>query len=188
MLKIINNRVEVSEECSLYPCLNYTRTGANSVVVRDKYNKRMTLNALDLGYSSQDELVNDLEAANQACQDITFVTQTIYVEYYKGRSSSGTNVEHVLNATMTRTDVGRWQVRFNKPHQEGESYTIVTQPEEESSFRDTPDVTVVQGSQNANGFDIQIHTGDNGSTADRYVDAPWSWGVEHPIQVLINDD
>lgn len=116
---------------------------------------------------------------------LNITTQIILVEQYRGRSSNGTTVQHVVSATMTRTAVGRWQVRFTGgTHPNGESYTVETQAEEQSNLRDTPDITVVQGTQNASGFDIQITTGDNGGAADVYVDTPWSWGVESPVTVV----
>lgn len=121
---------------------------------------------------------------NHPTQTLTTTTATIFPEKFMGRSSTGTNVAFVRNATMTRTAVGQWQVRFNTAHADGANYTIETQAEEQSGNRDTPDITTVQGTQNANGFDIQITTWDNGGTADTYVDTPWSWGVEERIDVI----
>lgn len=122
---------------------------------------------------------------NHPSTSLNVSTQLILHERYRGRSATGTTVQHAVDSTMTRTAVGRWQVRFTGgTHPNGESYTPHLTAEEQDANRDTPDITIVQGSQNASGFDIQITTGDNGGTADAYVDTPWSWGVEAPITVV----
>ena len=116
--------------------------------------------------------------------NLTILSQQIFHENYAGRSANGTTTSFVRNSTMTRTAVGRWQVRFTGAHPQGANYTPNFEAEEESANRDTPDITIVQGTQNANGFDVQITTGDNGATADDYVDTPWSWDVESPVTVV----
>lgn len=110
---------------------------------------------------------------------------TLNVEYYRGRSANGTTVDFVENATMTRTAAGQWQIRFAGNHPYGDEYTVTTQAEEQGNLRDTPDITTVQGTQNNAGFDIQITTGDNGGTADGFVDTPWSWSVERGIEIYV---
>lgn len=122
---------------------------------------------------------------NHPSAAFTVTREWILHERYRGRSATGTTVQHAVNSTMTRTAVGRWQVRFTGgTHPNGESYTPSVTAEEQSANRDTPDITIVQGTQNASGFDIQITTGDNGGAADGYVDTPWSWGVESPLSVV----
>lgn len=113
-------------------------------------------------------------------------TTTIYAEFAAGRSDTNTNVAFTRSATMTRTNSGRWTIAFDASHPDGEDYVVCTTAEEESGNRDTPDITVVQGSMTANGFDLQIVTGDNGGTADVYVDTPFQWSVSGPIVVLTN--
>lgn len=110
--------------------------------------------------------------------------KTVYVEMYAGRSADGATELFGREATITRTAVGRWQVRFTTPHPDGDQYHPSLISEEESNLRDSPDIMVVQGTQNANGFDIQMTTGDNGGAADAYVDAPWSFGVDAPCEVV----
>ena len=118
---------------------------------------------------------------------LNVTTATIEAELYRGRSATGTTVQHVDNATMTRTGVGRWQVRFTGgTHPNGESYTPHLTAEEQLANRDGVMPQIVQGTQNASGFDVMLLTGDNGTAADFLVDSPWSWGVEAPINVVTN--
>lgn len=121
----------------------------------------------------------------QTGQTLSTTTRVILSEEYRGRSSTGTTVQHAVNSTMTRIGVGRWQVRFTGgTHPNGESYTPDLVVEEELNLRDGKDIQIIQGTQNANGFDIMITTGDNGGAADGLVDSPWSWGVEAPVTVI----
>ena len=114
---------------------------------------------------------------------IVRTTSTIYSEFYYGRSSNGTTQSSSRNATINRTNSGRWDVVLASPHPDGVQYHISLTTEEQAGLRDTPDITIVQDSQTANGFSIQITTGDNGGTADSYVDAPWSFAVTAPVSV-----
>ena len=107
----------------------------------------------------------------------------VYVEVYAGGTSDGTTQDWARNATLTRTNVGRWTVSLDSPHPDGTGYHISTQAQEESGNRDTPDITTVQGTLTANGFDIQIVTGDNGGSADVYVDTPWTFGITAPVEL-----
>lgn len=84
-----------------------------------------------------------------------------------------------------RTAVGRWTVTMPTAHPDGVNFHPTVIAEEQGVNRDTPDITIVQGTQNnSTTFDIQITTGDNGGAADTYVDAPWSVGITRPITVL----
>lgn len=113
------------------------------------------------------------------------VYQDLQVEVYRGRSTNGTTQSFASNSSMIRTGVGQWTVNFTTTHPEGVNYTPHLVTEEQGTIRDTPYITVVQGSQTANGFQIQIVEGDNGGAADAYTDAPWSYGVEAPIAALV---
>ena len=117
--------------------------------------------------------------------NLNVTKELIEYEKYRGRSATGTTVQHVDNATMTRTAVGQWQVRFTGgTHPNGESYTPHLTAEEQLANRDGVIIQIVQGTQNASGFDVMMITGDNGGAADGFVDSPWSWGVEAPITVV----
>jgi hypothetical protein len=115
---------------------------------------------------------------------ISAATVTIYHENYFGYSTNGTTQATARNMTMTRTSTGQWNVVFATAHPDGARYHPSVTAEEQSNIRDTPLITVVQGSQTANGFRLQIVTGDNGGSADGYVDTPFSVGVCAPISVL----
>lgn len=111
-------------------------------------------------------------------------TQTIYQDAYFGRSANGTTSSSTRGLTLTRTAVGRWTVVFTTAHPDGAEYNPSFTAEEQAANRDTPYITVVQGTQNAGGFQLQIVTGDNGATADAYVDTPFSLSVSSPITVV----
>ncbi len=106
----------------------------------------------------------------------------VYSEEYFGYWAPGV-LPAVRNITLTQTGVGQWDVVFATPHPDGIAYHPSLTTEEESNLRDTPDITVVQGSKTPLGFQIQITTGDNGGGADIYVDAPFSIGVDAPVTV-----
>jgi len=108
----------------------------------------------------------------------------IYVEQYFGKSQNGTTQSSSRNLTMTRTAVGRWTIAFSTAHPDGINYHASITAEEQGNLRDTPDITVVQGSPTANGFNIQITTGDNGGGADAYVDTPFTISIASPISVI----
>lgn len=116
---------------------------------------------------------------------LAVTTQEIYHEFAAGGSTNGLQAgSWGRNATLTRTGAGRWTVALTTPHPDGNEYNISATTEEQSNLRDTPDITVVQGSKTANGFQFQITTGDNGGGADTLVDSSFSFGVAYPLTVL----
>lgn len=116
---------------------------------------------------------------------LTTTTELIEYERYRGRSATGTTVQHVDNATMTRTAVGRWQVRFTWwTHPNGESYTPHLTIYEDAVNRDVAKVWVVEWTQNASWFDVWITVDDNWAAADQRTDRGRSRGVESPINVI----
>jgi len=113
-------------------------------------------------------------------------TSTVYSEEYFARTANGTTSPAANNRqmTMTRTALGQWDVVLNPAHPDGVNYHASFTAEEQSANRDTPDITIVQGSQTANGFSLQITTGDNGGAVDSYVDTPFTIGIDAPVQVV----
>lgn len=116
--------------------------------------------------------------------DLTLQTEDVYGEVYFASSANGTTQGSVRNTTLTRTNVGRWTVALSPAHPDGVNYHPTITAEEQGNLRDTPDITVVQGTKTANGFNIQITTGDNGDGADVYVDTPFTIGVCAPTSVV----
>ena len=116
------------------------------------------------------------------------IETVIRTEAHFGSSEDGTTVATTRNLEMRRTAAGQWQVRFPSPHPDGVAYFAGFTAHEEEANRDAPDITIVQGSKNANGFDLQITTGDNGTGADPYVDTPFDVKVNGPITVLTPSD
>lgn len=111
--------------------------------------------------------------------------QTIKASVYEGGSDNGTTQSWNDGVTLTRTALGRWTATFDTPHPNGTNYHPTLTSQEQSGNRDVPDITIVQGSKTANGFQYQITTGDNGGTADAYVDTPHTIGVTAPIDLLM---
>lgn len=107
----------------------------------------------------------------------------VYVETFAGGSDDGTTQGWTRNSTVVRTVAGRWTVTFATPHPDGTDYHVTATAEESAADRDTPDITMVQGSKSSTGFQIQITTGDNGPGADVLVDSPWTFGVCAPVAV-----
>ena len=120
----------------------------------------------------------------KCCGKLEVTTQDIYVEEYMAKTTDSQVSSATRNTTLTRTALGRWDVTFTNPHPDGVEYHPTITAEEQSANRDTPDITVVQGTITANGFSIQITTGDNGGGADVYVDTPFSLGVSAPVTVV----
>ena len=117
-------------------------------------------------------------------QGLQVNVQPIYHENYAGGSANGTTQAWIRNLILTRTAVGRWNATFSGAHPDGNEYHPTITAEEQSGNRDTPDITVVQGSKTAAGFQLQITTGDNGAGADIYVDTPFTVGVDAPQNVV----
>ena len=117
-------------------------------------------------------------------------TTQVYVEKFAGGSSDGQQSgAWMRGATVTRTAVGRWDVVFGtagnpQVHPDGTDYHPSLSLEEASGTRDDIIIQVVRGSKSPGGFQIQIHRGDNGQGAGTYVDRPWSFGVDCPVNVL----
>lgn len=118
---------------------------------------------------------------------LTLTTEQIFHEKFFARSSNATTQTASRNLTMVRTSVGRWTVTLGMAHTNGVNFHPSITAEEQAGNRDTPDITVVQGTQNnSTTFDIQITTGDNGGVADTYVDTPFSIGIDDAITVVTN--
>ncbi len=98
-------------------------------------------------------------------------------------TSSGTNSFNI-NSSVSRTATGRFSVSFTTAHPNGSDYDIALGVEEDSTNRDGRIIQVVEGSQTANGFDIMILVGDNGGTADTYVDETWFFNVSATKEVV----
>ena len=110
----------------------------------------------------------------------------LYAEEYFASSANGTTQGSTRNATMTRTGVGLWNVALSPAHPDGVDYHVSLTAEEQSANRDTPDITIVQGTKTASGFSLQITTGDNGGAADVYIDTPFTLSIDAPLDVLID--
>jgi len=115
----------------------------------------------------------------------TITTAVIYAETFAGGSTDGLdNGIWARGCTIERDEEGQWVVDFLTAHTEGINYHVSLTTEEEDDLRDTPYITVVEGSKTSLGFELQILEGDNGAVEDSYVDAPWSFSVSDKITVL----
>lgn len=129
-----------------------------------------------------DRCLRSLKSAPSTSLDVS--TATIYSEEFFAKTVNGTTQSGSRNLKITRTAVGQWSAVLNPAHPDGVDYHPSFTAEEQSANRDTPDITIVQGSQTANGFSFQITTGDNGATADVYVDTPFTIGINAPVSVI----
>lgn len=106
--------------------------------------------------------------------------QGVYVEVYAAGTSATAQL-WARNCSLTRTNTGRWSVTLDSSHTDGVNYHVGITAEEESANRDTPDITIVQGTKTATGFDLQIVTGDNGGSADAYIDTPFTISINDKL-------
>ena len=116
------------------------------------------------------------------------VPTIIYSEEYFARSANGQiqSASRGGKILINRTAIGRWSAVLTTPHPEGVNYHPSFQPEEQSDagHRDGIDMHIVQGTLTAAGFDFMLTTGDNGTAADAYVDAPFTIGIDSPVTVM----
>lgn len=87
--------------------------------------------------------------------------------------------------TVEKLGTGLWQVTFDEPYPTA-TYPVLFGSLNDGGTRDGTDVEVINGTQNANGFQIMAMTGDNGATADVLVDRWISFAV--PIKKEIVTD
>ena len=115
---------------------------------------------------------------------LTTSTRTVYSEEYYAATADGQGQSGSRNVTMTRTAVGQWDVVMTPAHPDGIDYHVSFEAEEQNTNRDAPDLTIVQGSKTASTFMVQITTGDNGGTADVYIDTPFTLAIDAPVEVM----
>ena len=109
---------------------------------------------------------------------------TVYSEEYYASSTDGATQAGGRAVSMTRTAVGQWDVVLDTAHPDDLEYHVSFTAEEQQENRDTPDITIVQGSKTATSFMVQITTGDNGGVADVYIDTPFTLAIDAPVSVL----
>lgn len=120
-------------------------------------------------------------------EPLTVTTQTIGYTFAAGltQGNNGNNLFNI-NSSVTNTANGRYTVTFDTPHPNGANYSIVLGVEEDTGNRDGRIIQVVDNSQTANGFQVMILTGDNGTTADGFVEENWSFQVAATLSVVTN--
>lgn len=116
---------------------------------------------------------------------LSTASATIRSEEYFAASADGAAQSANRQLTLSRSAVGQWRAVLSPAHPDGIDYHVSFTAEEQGSNRDTPDLTIVQGSKTASGFDFQITTGDNGGVADVYIDTPFTIGIDAPVSVII---
>ena len=118
--------------------------------------------------------------------ELTTTTKTIRSEEYFASSVDGLAQATNRQIAVSRSAVGQWSAVLSPAHPDGVDYHVSFVAEEQSANRDTPDITIVQGTKTANGFDFQITTGDNGGVADVYIDTPFTIGIDSPVDVIVS--
>lgn len=127
---------------------------------------------------------NTINIAHPPAQGLLATIVPIYHENYAAGTADGLTQSWNRNLFLTRTAVGQWNVTLLGAHPDGANYHVTITAEEQAGDRDTPDITIVQGTKTAAGFQIQITTGDNGGGADAYVDTPFTIGISSPRNVV----
>ena len=90
---------------------------------------------------------------------------------YDGAGGSALNEE---GATVTKNATGDYSVAFDTAADDA-NYTIQLASEEDNSA--PADIKIHYDNATVNGFDVVIHEGDNGTTADVLVDRTWDFIV-----------
>ena len=132
-----------------------------------------------------ENLQEQINILNGATGTLNTATATIYSEEYFGKSSNGVVQNGGRNMDLDRTGTGLWTVTITPPHPDGVDYHPSIQVEEQANNRDAVDAHVIQGTQTANGFDMMLTTGDNGTGADTLVNTPFTIGIDSPVTVVV---
>jgi len=102
--------------------------------------------------------------------------------------STDVQTPYLLGATVTPTgtanDDRQYEIRFTNPHPDGANYVPVVVPQSNEPNGDEAKVSVVQGSINANGFDVITTVDDNGGTEDPQVFLNFLFRVVEKVNVL----
>ncbi|SDX51666.1 hypothetical protein SAMN05444411_106120 [Lutibacter oricola] len=123
-----------------------------------------------------------------AAPSLTIEKETIgYVFAAAQIQGNGTNL-FKIGCSVSRTAVGRYTVTFDNAHPNGAAYDISfgAQVENANNRRDSRIVSVETGSQTANGFNVLVLTGDNGTTADVFVDEVWYFNTSATKEVVVD--
>ncbi|MDO6598404.1 hypothetical protein Q4512_15910, partial [Oceanihabitans sp. 2_MG-2023] len=137
-----------------------------------------------LSISGNDLTISDGNTVTLPEPTLTVTKETIgYVFAAAHTQANGTNSFNI-NSTVTRTAVGRYTVAFTTAHPNGASYDVTFGAQEDITNRDTRLVSVVTGTQTANGFQVMVATGDNGGTADVLVDEVWYFNTSATREVV----
>jgi hypothetical protein len=127
--------------------------------------------------------VTGTEWIDQSTPSLMVTKETIgYVFAAAHTLGNGTNSFNI-NCSVNRTATGRYTVTFTTAHPNGANYDITFGAQVDGN-RDSRIVSVVQGTQTANGFDLILVTGDNGTTADTYVDEVWYFNTSATKEVV----
>jgi hypothetical protein len=129
---------------------------------------------------------NDLGSNNSSTPTLNVTKQTIGYSFAAAQTAANGTNNYNTNCTVTKIagTTGRYSVAFTSPHPNGASYPITLGIQEDLTNRDGRIAQVVTGTQTANGFDVYIGTGDNGGTADVYVEEVWYFNVTAEIEVV----
>ena len=88
--------------------------------------------------------------------------------------------------TVTPVSTGIWQVTFDEPYPTGASYPVLFGTLNDGGTRDGTDAEVINGTQNANGFQIMTTTGDNSGTADILVERWVNFAVPVKKEIVVD--
>lgn len=127
---------------------------------------------------------NDLTAS---APTLTLNKQIIGYAFAAAQTAADGTNNYNINCSITKPALttGRYTVAFTSPHPNGANYPITLGVQEDLINRDGRIIQVVTGTQNANGFEVYIGTGDNAGDPDIYVDDVWYFNATAEIEVVV---
>lgn len=117
------------------------------------------------------------------CDQLTVETETVGVSASYGFVGANGTLFSGLNATASRISTGRYQITFQNAKPIA-NYVVTFGNIDNFSTRDGKHISVINGTQNANGFQVMTMTGDNGTAADILIDSQFNFTVTCEMEVV----
>lgn len=114
-------------------------------------------------------------------QCIQVQTKTIYAPVAHGRVNANGTPAFIAGATVASIGGGQYRVTHNLGTTD---YTASLTSLEDTGNRDAGDIQIIDGSVTANTFDVMTTTGDNGPSADAFVNRNWHFQIFAECELL----
>lgn len=127
----------------------------------------------------------DKSSSGITCDNLEFVYEEVgEIPSYGFVGGDGT-LFNGFNASATRISTGRYQITFTNP-KPIPNYTVTFGNIDNFITRDGKHISVINGTQNANGFQVMTMTGDNGGAADILIDSQFNFQVACKVTRLVD--